>query len=228
MLKKIPPFLATLLSLGLAVLPSCTPPVKIWHPPETKNYLDLNNKTVLVMPVDIHLPSDTMALGAALLGGFLKEIGPNAISLQPINPALEKIGLANLSAQLAHGIIHAAFTHKSTVWDACGDEDYTIVPESIAKLIDKYGELLGRPHHKPDYLIVLHLDYNGPGTVPKTLNYRVNGGVYDISKKEIAIAFEWEQTTSEDALIAEMAALGKRILNTIQGEMTPHATTDSH
>jgi hypothetical protein len=221
-MRQDPRTFRTLMATATALaLTACTPALRSYRAPEAGPYLDLRDKTTLVLPMDVHMPTDALALGAALLGGFMLEAGPSAIALQPIKPALDSIGLGNLSAGMAHALVHAAFVHNGPVFDTCSGEDFSRLPEDAEKVAQKAGDLLGRADLTPAFLIVLHLDYIGPGSVPRTNHYRVNGGAYDVAHKSVAVAFEWEQTTAEDSMMAEMAALGKRILNTLQGELPP-------
>jgi hypothetical protein len=212
---------ALMAAVATCALAGCMPTTRSWRAPEAGPYLDLRAHTVLILPMDIHMPADPLALGAALLGGYLLEAGPSAIALQPIKPALDSIGLGTLSGTMAHAFLHAAFVHNASVFDTCSGEDFSRVPEDAEKLAQKAGDLLGRSDLNPEYLVALHLDFLGPGSVPRTNNYRVSGGAYDLSKKSMAVAFAWEQTTSDDAMIAEMAALGKRIIAVLQGEIPP-------
>jgi hypothetical protein len=113
---------------------------------------------------------------------------------------------------------HAAFFHNSTEWDACGGEDYSVIPNLLKTLIEKVAELLEKPDLKFDYIVVLHIDSFGAGTVPGTTKLRVIGGMYDTMKDSIAVAIQWDQTTAVDALLAEMATIGPKAIGLMAGE----------
>jgi hypothetical protein len=202
-------------SMVLAV--GCGDKAKVWRPAGSPEFIDLEGKKILIMPADMrYLPGDKLALSAALFGGFLAEFGSAAISLQPIQPALEQIMLGDLSWMLARGLVHAAFFHNKAEWDACGGEDYSVVPKLVKTLVEKVGELLGIPDLKFDYIAVLHIDsYGSP--MPKMQKLRVIGGLYDPIKDEIVVAIDWTQTTAEDALLAEMAMLGPKAVKMMAG-----------
>ncbi len=190
----------------------------IWRPAGSPGYVDMEGKKFLIMPVDMrYLPGDKDKLAAALFGSFVAEFGSAGISLQPIQPALQKIGLGDLSWKLARGMNHAAFYHNSVQWDSCSGEDYSVVPNLLKTLIEKVGELLNMPDLKFDYIVVLHIDSLG-SPIPKSLKLRVLGGIYDPYKDEIVVAMHWEQTTAEDALLAEMATIGPRAVAMMVGK----------
>ncbi|HOX46548.1 MAG TPA: hypothetical protein PK668_23315 [Myxococcota bacterium] len=205
-----------LAAMVLAV--GCGDKAGVWRPAGSPGFVDLEGKKILIMPADMrYLPGDKLALSAALFGGFLAEFGAAGISLQPIQPALEQIGLGDLSWMLARGMVHAAFFHNSVAWDACGGEDYSVIPKLVKTLIEKVGELLGIPDLKFDYIAILHIDSLG-SPMPKMTKLRVIGGLYDPLKDEIVVAIDWTQTTAEDALLAEMATIGPKAVGIMKGE----------
>jgi hypothetical protein len=205
--------------LAMALVAGCGSKVKVWRPDGSPGYIDMQGKKFLVMPADMrYLPGDKLKLAAALFGGFIAEFGENGISLQPIQPMLEKVGLGDLSWKLARGLVHAAFFHHSSQWDSCGGEDYSVVPNLVKTLVEKVAELLGKPDLKFDYIVVLHIDSRGAGTIPGTLKLRVIGGVYDPMKDEILVAVDWDQVTAEDALLAEMATIGPKAVGLMMGK----------
>ena len=190
----------------------------VWRSPNSPGYVEMEGKKFLVMPADMrYLPGDKLKLSAALFGGFIAEFGDKGISLQPVQPALDKLGLGDLSWKLARGMDHAAFFHNSVEWDACSGEDYSIVPTMVKKLIEKVAELLNMPELKFDYIVVLHIDSLG-SPIPKSVKLRVMGGIYDPYKDEILVAIRWEQTTAEDAMLAEMALIGPKAIKMMAGK----------
>ena len=205
--------------LAVAMVSACGGGKKIWRPAGSPGYVDMEGKKFLIMPADMrYLPGDKLKLSAALFGGFIAEFGAAGISLQPVQPALDKIGLGDLSWKLARGLTHAAFFHNSSEWDSCSGEDYSVIPNLVKTLIEKVAELLNMPELKFDYIVVLHIDSMGAGTIPKTLKLRVLGGIYDPYKDEIAVAVQWDQVTAEDALLAEMALIGPKAVAVMAGE----------
>ncbi len=204
--------------LAVALVSGCGSQIKTWRPDANPGYVDLTDKKFLVMPVKLKdCGDDALKMATALFAGFVAEFGENGIPLQPIQPALEGIGLGDLSWKLARGLTHAAFFHQTAQWDSCAGEDYSVIPNMIKTLVEKVGELLEKPELKFDYIVVLHVD-SWAGEIPKTTNLKVIGGIYDPVKDEIAVAIEWEQTTSEDAMMAEMALLGPRVVEIMVGD----------
>jgi hypothetical protein len=201
------------------MLMGCGNGVKVWRPEGSPGFVDMQGKKFLVMPVDMrYVEGDKTAMGAALFGGIIAEFGDTGISMQPVQPALEGVGLGDLGYKLARGLVHAAFFHNSSEWDACGGEDYSKVPNMTKTLVEKVAELLGKEEIKFDYIVVLHVDTFGAGPLPKTTKLRVLGGMYDPMKDEIAVAFQWDQTTAEDALLAEMATIGPKAVGLMAGK----------
>jgi len=208
------------LVMAVVMVTGCGDKAKIWRPEGSPGFLDMEGKKFLVMPADMrYLPGDKLKLSAALFGGFIAEFGEAGISLQPIQPLLAELGLGDLSWKLARGLVHAAFFHNSSEWDACSGEDYSVVPNLVKTLVEKVAELLKKPDLKFDYIVVLHIDSRGAGTIPGTLKLRVLGGIYDPMKDEIAVAIDWDQTTAEDVLLAEMATIGPKAIGLIAGEI---------
>jgi hypothetical protein len=216
-MKKIALCLSAVVAFGTLV--ACGGGGKnVWRPTTSPGYVDMEGKKFLVMPAGISgIPGDELKMSAALFGGFVAEFGSDGISLQPIQPLLEKAGLGRLSYNLARGLTHAAFFHNSVEWDACSGEDYSKVPTMVMKLVEQVGKLLGQPDLKFDYIVVLNIRGSGSGMVPGTIKYRVDGGIYDPFKKEIAVAVQFEQTTSEDLMMAEMATLGAKAVGLMKG-----------
>jgi hypothetical protein len=214
-MKKIALLMSML--LAFALLAGCGGK-KVWRPEGSPGYVEMEGKKFLIMPVDMrYLPGDKDKLGAALFGGFIAEFGDAGISLQPIQPALDKLGLGSLSWKLARGMDHAAFFHNSVEWDACSGEDYSVVPNMVKKLIENVAELLNMPELKFDYIVVLHIDSLG-SPIPGSAKLRVMGGIYDPYKDEILVAIRWEQTTAEDAMLAEMATIGPKAVGLMAGK----------
>jgi hypothetical protein len=216
-MKKVA--LVMCLILAVALVMGCGGKKQTWRPEGSPGYIDMQGKKFLVMPVDMrYVEGDKTKMSAALFGGFVAEFGESGIPLQPIQPALEAAGVGDLGYKLARGMTHAAFFHNKSVWDGCGGEDYSVVPNMLKTLVEKVAELLERPDIKFDYIVVLHIDTLGAGTVPKTTKLRVMGGMYDTQKDEIAVAFQWDQTTAEDTLLAEMATIGPKAVGIMAGK----------
>jgi hypothetical protein len=197
-MKKVA--VVTCVILAVVLVAGCGGKKQIWRPEGSPGYIDMTGKKFLVMPVDMrYVEGDKTKMSAALFGGFIAEFGDAGIPLQPVQPALEAAGLGDLGYKLARGLVHAAFFHNSSVWDGCGGEDYSIVPNMVKTLVEKVAEILERPDIKFDYIVVLHIDTFGAGTVPGTTKLRVLGGMYDPQKDEIAVAFQWDQTKNPNA-----------------------------
>ena len=198
--------LVLVLVMGLA---ACGGGDKIWRP-EGETSLSLEGKKLLVMPMRVNLPGDDTKLNAAVFGGFIGALGSDAISLQPVQPALEGIGLGGLSSLMARGLVWAAW-HGGKFEGEFGE-----LPGKIATLLEKAGELLSLPDLKVDYIIVGHVYRTGG--VAEFVKYKVIGGAFDPKENKIMCAFEYEKNTAESALLAEMAMLGKDMASKISGE----------
>jgi hypothetical protein len=207
------------LVLAVALVMGCGGKKNIWRPQGSPGYIDMTGKKFLVMPVDMrYVEGDKDKMGAALFGGFVAEFGEDGIPLQPVQPALEAAGLGDLSWKLARGMYCATFILNKGEWGACEGVDYSVIPNMIKMLVEKIGEILEKPDLKFDYIVVLHIDSLGSGTVPGTTKLRVIGGMYDTQKDEIAVCMFWEQTTAEDALLAEMATIGPKAIGLLAGK----------
>lgn len=212
--------------LAVVLVAGCGGKKSIWRPQGSPGYIDMTGKKFLVMPVDMrYVEGDKTKLSAALFGGFVAEFGDSGIPLQPIQPALESVGLGDLSWKLARGMYCATFILNKGEWGACEGVDYSIIPNMIKTLVEKVGELLEKPDLKFDYIVVLHIDSLGSGTVPGTTKLRVIGGLYDTQKDEIAVCMYWDQTTAVDALLAEMATIGPKAIGLMAGK-NPNAAAE--
>ncbi|NOZ88072.1 MAG: hypothetical protein GXP49_17795 [Deltaproteobacteria bacterium] len=188
---------------------SCAGSEKIWRP-AGQNGLDLQGKKLLVMPIRANLPGDQNKLNAAIMGGMMGALGSGAISLQPVQPALDSIGLGGFSPLLARGLVWAAWH------DGKFGGEFGSIPQKLATLLGKAAEILNMPGLKVDYVIVGHVQQvsNMAGLV----KYKVLGGVYCPKTNKIMVAFEYEKSTAESALVGEMAMLGKAMASRIIGE----------
>jgi hypothetical protein len=214
------------LFLAVALVTACGGKKSIWRPQGSPGYIDMTGKKFLVMPVDMrYVEGDKTKMGAALFGGFVAEFGENGIPLQPVQPALEAAGLGDLSWKLARGMYCATFILNKGEWGACEGVDYSVIPNMIKMLVEKIGEILEKPDLKFDYIVVLHIDSLGSGTIPETTKLRVIGGMYDTQKDEIAACMYWDQTTAVDALLAEMATIGPKAIKLLAGK-NPNPPTE--
>ncbi len=216
-MKKVAWVACVFLTVALAV--GCGGKKNIWRPGGSPGYIDMTGKKFLVMPVDMrYVEGDKAKLSAALFGSFVAEFGENGIPLQPVQPALEAAGLGDLSWKLARGMYCATFILNKGEWGACEGVDYSVIPNMIKMLVEKVGEILEKPDLKFDYIVVLHIDSLGAGTIPETTKLRVIGGMYDTQKDEIAVCMYWDQTTAKDALLAEMATIGPKAIGLLAGK----------
>jgi hypothetical protein len=179
--------------------------------------VDLAADKFLIMPVDIHgLPGDNMAQGAALFGGFVGAFKENGVPLQPVKPAFEAVGLGNVSWELAEGMHHLVSFHESYDFSQDGgfhggDSKLPLLMEGTAKLVEIAAEQL-KLDFKPKYVVVCHID-SASSSIPKTIGYRVIGGLYNVEASRIDQVIWYEKTTADDpaAILAEMGTLGSEL-----------------
>jgi hypothetical protein len=178
---------------------------------------DVTADKFLIMPVDIHgLPGNNDAQGAALFGGFVAAFKESGVPLQPIKPALEAAGLNNISWELAEGMHHLVSFHESYDFTQDGgfhggDSKLPLIIEGTAKLTSLAAEAL-KLDFKPKYVVVAHIDSTG-SSIPKTIGYRVIGGLYNVEAGKIDQVIWYEKTTADDeaAILAEMGTLGSEL-----------------
>jgi len=179
--------------------------------------IDYDKEKFIVMPVDIHgLPGDKLKYSAALFGGIIGASNGKGISLQPIKPVLEAAGMGNLSWKLAHGTYHMVSAHG--IYDFKKDTDQSELatyPEMAAKLVAKAAEAL-KLDFKPRFVLTAHIDGMGAGRLPKTFKYRVIAALYDTKVGKVHAATYYTKTTAKDALLAEMATLGKQVFGILK------------
>ena len=178
---------------------------------------NVGTEKFLIMPVDIHgLPGDKTAQEAALFAGFVAAFGENGVPLQPIKPVMETVGLNNLSYEMAEGMYHLVSTHNT--YDFAedggfhgGESKLQLIIEGSAKLIEVAANEL-KLDFKPKYVVVAHIDSTG-SSIPKTVGYRVIGGVYNVEEKKIDQVIWYETSTAEEdaAILADMGTLGGKL-----------------
>ena len=199
--------------LAGAMLMSCTSTKLFVRPGSTPP--DPSVDKFLIMPVDIHLKGDETAQGAALFAGFVAAFQENGIPLQPIKPVLEAVGLGNLSWEMAHGMYHLVSAHGKYDFreDATfhGDSKLPIIIEGAAKLIETAATEL-KLDFKPKYVAVAHI-VSASSSVPKTVGYRVIGGIYNVEAGMIDQVIWYESSTADDdaAILAEMSTIGGKL-----------------
>lgn len=195
----------------LFVRPGSTPP-----DPATDKFL--------IMPVDIHgLSGDKLAQEAALFGGFVAAFKENGVPLQPIKPVLETIGLGNLSWELGEGMYHLISVHGKYDFNEDagfhgGSSKLALIIEGTAKLVETAAKELNLDF-KPKYVAVAHID--GTSTsVPKTVAYRVIGGIYNVEEKKIDQVIWYEASTADDeaAILADMGLIGGKLYGLLFAE----------
>ncbi len=178
---------------------------------------DVKTDKFLIMPVDIHgLPGDKTAQEAALFAGFVGAFGEQGVPLQPIKPVMETVGLNNLSYEMAEGMFHLVSTHNT--YDFAedggfhgGDSKLQLIIEGSAKLIEVAAAEL-KLDFKPKYVVVAHIDSTG-SSIPKTVGYRVIGGLYNVEAGKIDQVIWFETSTADDekAILADMGTLGGKL-----------------
>ena len=173
----------------------------------------------LIMPVDIHgMPGDKDAQGTALAGGFVAAFKDTGVPLEPLKPAFEAVGLSNISSDLAEGMYHLVSSHNSYDFAADGsfhggDSKLVLVVEGLAKLVGMATEQLNLDF-KPKYVVVAHIDSTG-SSIPKTIDYRVIGGLYNVEESKIDQVIWYEKSTADDesVVLGEMGTLGNELHN---------------
>ena len=88
------------------------------------------------------------------------------------------------------------------------------IPELAAKLIEQAAGAL-KLDFKPRFVVLAHIDGMGKGSIPKTAKYRVIGAIYDVKEQKVHAATYYVKTTAEDALVAEMATVGKQLFKVL-------------
>jgi hypothetical protein len=195
----------------LMVRPDATPP-------------NVKADKFLIMPVDIHgLPGDHTAQEAALFGGFVGAFGEQGVPLQPIKPVLETVGLNNLSYEMAEGMYHLVSTHNTYDFNEDGgfhggDSKLKLIVEGSAKLVETAAAEL-KLDFKPKYVVVAHIDSTG-SSIPKTVGYRVIGGLYNVEAGKIDQVIWYETSTADDekAILADMGTLGGKLYGLLFAE----------
>ena len=103
---------------------------------------DPESDKFLILPINISMPGDEMAQGAALFGGIVKAFGGSGVSLQPLQPVLEAAGLGNYAYSMAWGMHHMVTWHevfdfKEDAGFHGGASEYAVVLEGIGKLVGR-------------------------------------------------------------------------------------------
>lgn len=185
---------------------------------------NLQQDKFLIMPVDIHgLPGDHLAQEAALFAGFVAAFGDHGVPLQPIKPVMETVGLNNLSYEMAEGMYHLVSVHNT--YDFAedggfhgGDSKLQLIVEGTAKLVEMAAKEL-KLDFSPKYVVVAHIDSSG-SSIPKTVGYRVIGGVYNVEAKKIDQVIWYETSTADEeaAILADMGTLGGKLYGLLFAE----------
>lgn len=170
----------------------------------------------VILPVYISLPGDELKYSAAVFGGVIKTFGTQAISLQPIQPALDAAGFGYMPRSMAYGIYHMVTAHNSFDFaeDAGyhgGSSEYQMILEGMGKLIDLIvGQL--KLDFKPKYMVVASV-YSYGGIGGKLLKIRTLGAIYNLEAAKIDKVFIADKMTfyNEAALLAEMATMGDKL-----------------
>lgn len=179
--------------------------------------IDPSADKFLIMPVDIHgLKGDKTAQEAALFAGFVAAFQENGVPLQPLKPAFEAVGLGNLSWELAEGMFHTVSFHKSYDFGADGGfhggaSKLPLIIQGTSKLVEVVSTEL-KLDFKPKYVAVAHID-SASSRVPKTIGYRVIGGIYNLEEGKIDQVIWYEDTTADDeaAVLVAMAGIGSKL-----------------
>jgi len=202
---------ALVLTLVLASL-GCADPGRVWRQ-RGRTTLDLAGSRLLVLPVHVRLPGDRARLDAALFGALSAALGPSAVSLQPVEHGLKELGLEYLYAELARGLVWAAW-HGG----AFGGE-FDELPGKLHTLLQKAPALLNQPNLQVDY--VLAVDVFRTGGVDEEIRYKAVGGVYDPDDRVIRVAVEVERAVPERHLAVALGHLGRELVARMVGSRLP-------
>ena len=145
----------------------------------------------------------------ALSGCALREEGGDGARQTGRGPGTSAPAL-NAGSQ-AEGTLHA-YVHD----DLMQNESWT---EYVLRTDD--GREL-KLDFKPKYVVVAHIDSTS-SSIPKTVGYRVIGGLYNVEASKIDQVIWYETSTAEDeaAILAEMGTIGGKLYGLLfaQGEI---------
>ncbi|MCP3926914.1 MAG: hypothetical protein GY714_30520 [Desulfobacterales bacterium] len=179
---------------------------------------DLPNFTkdkIVIMPASTWgLPGDKLAQSAALLGGFVAAFGKQGVSLQPLQPVLEKMGMGSMSWRMARGMYHMVSFHKT--YDFKKDVGYHGSSE-LPKIIDATAKIISlaskqlKLKFKPKYVAVINVDgYGNWYSFGYSKKLRITCGLYNVKTGlvEKVIIKTKSVSSNEAAILAELATIG--------------------
>lgn len=188
----------------------------VWTPDGKGTKLKLaEGEKIFVLPTRLYVPGDKDKLNKLFFAGFQGALGDSGYSGQPLQKALEKAGLYNLSWRLAKGIEHSAFFHNSTQWDACGGEDYTDIKTLLPKLMTFISKQTGSNMRYVTSVTIYQVSAGKLGRMAGATKIKAVGGIYDTKDEKIVIAVRKKDTLpkKDKAIEAKMTSLGKELLN---------------
>ena len=176
--------------------------------------LHYNQEKFLVLPINTNgLPGSSEDYNTALSTGFVGAFGTQGVSLQPVEPQLEEAGMGDLSPELARGIQEEVERGNFDLKEA-GSAELAVIPEKMGQLAEMSASALGLDF-KPRFVAIAHVEGKGEGDLPETYNYSVIGAIYDLQLEKVHAATYYDKTTAKDALIGEMATIGKQLFKAL-------------
>ena len=99
-----------------------------------------------------------------------------------------------------------------------GESKLKLIVEGSAKLIETAATEL-KLDFKPKYVVVAHIDSTS-SSIPKTVGYRVIGGLYNVEASKIDQVIWYETSAAEDeaAILAEMGTIGGKLYGLLFAE----------
>jgi hypothetical protein len=196
-----------------ALAAGCGGKVKYWQPDKAPKQVAIGaDDKVFIMPVDIHVSKgDPLALGTALVAGFVSAYGSNGLPGQPLKPAMEAIGINNLSYLLAEGMVHGAFVHN----DATNfDEGWAEVPKLLGSF---FGFLREQFQFPVRYVACIHIDERSlpfPWNIiggSRLAQLEIMGGIYDVERQQTVAVVDYFQRLPKDTMVPNMAVIASNV-----------------
>ncbi len=205
-----------LIVLVVAVMMSACASVKS-HVRTDAQLPEAGKDKILIMPASIRgLPGDNLAQSAALFGGFMGAFKDQGVSLQPLQPVLEKAGMGNLSARMARGMYHMATFHntydfKEDAGYHGGQSELPLIIDGTAKLVSLASKKL-KLKFKANYVAVVYVD-GWRRMFGKMVKMRVIAGLYNTKTGKVEkVVYKSKMTSSNDKVIlGELATLGGQL-----------------
>lgn len=175
---------------------------------------DFTKDKVLILPAYISgLPGDNLKQSAALFGGFVAAFEKQGVSLQPLMPAMKKMGIGYLPKRMTNGMYHMVTFHntydfKKDAGYHGGNSHLPAVIDATAKLV-KFASKKLKLGFSPKYVAAISVT-GWRKYFSRAVKMRVVGGLYNIKTGllEKVIIKEKTMMNNETAVLAELAQLG--------------------